>query len=84
MKTLKAKEVDGRLYRNHSEAKRCIGTVYNTQRLHSALGYRPPAEFETLHRALLVPGECGATRTGGFTPPTPAHLLDRNSNRLDQ
>ena len=42
MKTLKAEEVDGRLYRDHHEAARCIGTfieqIYNTQRLHSALG----------------------------------------------
>lgn len=88
MKTLKTEEVDGRLYRNHGEAKRCIGTfidtVYNTQRLHSALGYRPPAEFETLHRALLVPGGRGAARAGGFAPPPPARLLDRHSNSIDQ
>ena len=34
MKTLKAEEVDGRLYRDHHEAARCIGTfieqIYNT------------------------------------------------------
>jgi len=50
MKTLKAEEVDGRRYRNFSEAMSLIGTfiedVYNQQRLHSALDYRPPAEFE--------------------------------------
>jgi transposase InsO family protein len=50
MKTLKQEEVDGRDYRNLDEARAAIGIfieqVYNRLRLHSALAYRPPAEFE--------------------------------------
>jgi putative transposase len=50
MKTLKQEEIDGRDYRDIDDARLRIGAfieqVYNRQRLHSALGYRPPVEFE--------------------------------------
>ena len=50
MKTLKAEEVNGKAYATLADARRDIGrfidTVYNTLRLHSALGYKPPTEFE--------------------------------------
>lgn len=53
MKTLKMEEVDGSAYRDLADARRRIGKflheVYNRQRLHSALDYLSPEEFELIH-----------------------------------
>ena len=50
IKTLKVEEVDGRRYRNFDDAASWIGSfieeIYNEHRLHSALDYLSPVEFE--------------------------------------
>ena len=57
MRTLEDEQVDGTLYRDLRHARADIGAfieqVYNTQRLHTALGYRSPVQFQDLHRAEL-------------------------------
>lgn len=50
IKTLKAEEIDGSQYRDLEDLRAHIGQFieeyYNRRRLHSALGYRTPEEFE--------------------------------------
>lgn len=57
MKTLKYEEVLVKEYATADDAARSIShfieIVYNRKRLHSALGYVPPAEFEALHQEQL-------------------------------
>jgi Integrase core domain len=65
MKTLKREEVHASGYRDITDARARIGTfieqVYNRQRLHSALDYLPPVEYEE-----------NLVRLGGVIPPRQA------------
>jgi transposase InsO family protein len=51
MKTLEYEELNARSFTSITDARTriddFIANIYNSERLHSALGYRSPLEFET-------------------------------------
>jgi transposase InsO family protein len=88
MKTLKQEEIYCNQYRDFEELSAnledFIGNYYNGQRLHSALGYRTPEEFErdTVEAATTVAPYEAATMEYFRPPPQPAGI--QGSSALNQ
>jgi hypothetical protein len=61
MKTLKSEEVHLWEYRAMEDVQKRISyfieDVYNQKRLHSAIGYRPPCEYEMLLESTPIPSQ---------------------------
>jgi transposase InsO family protein len=77
MRTLKREEVNGQAYRDRAEAEASIEafieTVYNRQRLHSALAYLAPEDFETKQHP--SPGVAASVVLGGTPSALPIESL---------
>jgi putative transposase len=77
MRTLKQEEVYLHEYQGYADSEQSIGrfieAVYNETRLHSALGYRPPVEFEHLwaqgHLQYCVSQKKGSVHPARMLPP---------------
>jgi putative transposase len=88
MKTLKQEEIYCHQYRDFAELsehiEEFIDQYYNRQRLHSALGYRTPEEFERdAAGAVTDGGNCGTATMKFFNPPKPAVPVPGPSPRKD-
>ena len=73
MKTLKEEEIHAREYASLEEltahVEEFMEQIYNRQRLHSALGYRTPEEFEAAQAQVSNERPAGGWRPAAFCMP---------------
>lgn len=78
MKTLKQEEIYCKDYRDFDDLsahlEEFIGNYYNRLRLHSALGYRTPEEFERAAAATPTNGGVGEAATVRYFIPPPEEV----------
>jgi hypothetical protein len=89
MKTLKQEEIYCNQYRDYEELsthlEEFIGTYYNRQRLHSALDYRTPEEFERdTAGAATAAARHDAATVEYFRPPCQAAEMEEGSSALNR
>src|SRR5271156_5474038 len=84
MKTLKQEEIYCNQYADFEELSQhleeFIGNYYNRLRLHSALGYRTPEEFERDQAATPAHGRVTEAATVRYFTPPPAEVRVQESS----
>jgi transposase InsO family protein len=86
MKTLKQEEIYCQEYRDFGDLsahlEEFIGSYYNRLRLHSALGYRTPEEFE--RDAAATPGRVTEAATVRYFTPPPGEVPESASRNVPE
>lgn len=86
MKTLKQEEVYCHQYRDFNELaahlEEFLENYYNRQRLHSALGYQTPEEFEAATGGASPGANKGAATLQYFQPPKPVEPAGKGKSTV--
>jgi hypothetical protein len=86
MRTLKREQIDARCYRDldqlRAHVQEFIEQYYNRSRLHSAIGYRPPEEFE--QAAAINPAGDSAAASVSFLRHGEIYRWDRKHDQKQE